>query len=160
MGMFCFSFTILSVWCSISNVIGMLLFLKWSVSFRLNSNSVHESILQWTVVPLFLKENTYFNNCCHCVCLYAAQWMSVPLNIEGKTLFHLQKAYNAMKVVNLPQISICFPYDPMGNVHSREFILIFNASICFSSLAGRFQLYQYFLGSTYTWQCVYPLIPP
>lgn len=65
-----------------------------------------------------------------------------------------------MKVVNLSQILICFPHDPTRNIYWGEFILIFTASICCSSFAGRFQLYQYFLGSTYTGQCVYPQIPP
>lgn len=67
-----------------------------------------------------------------------------PVNVwstEGKTLFFTCKKHNAMKLVNLSQILICFPCDPMVNVHWRGFILIFIARICFSSFAGRFQLY-------------------
>lgn len=59
-----------------------------------------------------------------------------------------------MKVVNLSQILICFPSDPMGNVHWREFILIFIASICFSSFAGRFQLYLSIFSGLYLYWAV------
>lgn len=109
----------------------------------------------------FLKEHKYFSECCHCVCLHAAQWMSAPLSIEEKLSFFFtyKKACIALKIVNLSQILIYFPWDPVGNIHWGEITLIFIASICFSLLACRCQpsFINICRDSTHAKQCALPM---